>query len=44
LAIFGHIPKFEILRCDKTTPLNRHLVPRFSGTEKKRMQETVKTE
>jgi hypothetical protein len=29
---------------DKTTPLIRNLFPRFSGTEKKRMQEMVKTE
>jgi hypothetical protein len=41
---FSHIPKFEILGRDRTTPLNRNLVPRFSGTEKKRMQEMVKTE
>jgi hypothetical protein len=40
----SHIPKFEILGCDKTTPLNRNLVPRFSRTEKKRMQEKAKTE
>jgi hypothetical protein len=36
---FSHIPKFEILRCDKTTPpplINRNLILRFLGTEKKR--------
>jgi hypothetical protein len=33
---FSYIPKFGILGCDKTTPLNRNLVLRFSGTEKKR--------
>jgi hypothetical protein len=41
---FSHIPKFEILGCDQTTPLNRNLTPRFSGIEKKRIQGTVKTE
>jgi hypothetical protein len=29
---------------DKTTLLNRNLILRFKGTEKKRMQETVKIE
>jgi hypothetical protein len=29
---------------DKTTPLNRNLILRFSGTEKKRKQGTVRTE
>jgi hypothetical protein len=43
-VIFSHIPKFEILGCDKTTSLNRNLVPKFSETKKKRMQITVKTE
>jgi hypothetical protein len=40
---FSHILKFEILGRDKTTPLNRNLVRRFSGTKKKRKQETVRT-
>jgi hypothetical protein len=41
---FSHISKFEFLGRDRTIALNRNLVPRFSGTEKKRMQETFKTE
>jgi hypothetical protein len=36
LVNFSHIPKLEILGCDKTTPLNRNLILRFSGTKKKR--------
>jgi hypothetical protein len=36
--------KFKICGCDKTTLLNRNLVPRFLGTEKKKKQGTVRTE
>jgi hypothetical protein len=44
LVNFSHIPKFKICGCDKTTLLNRNLVPRFLGTEKKKKQGTVRTE
>jgi hypothetical protein len=37
LVNFSHIPKFEILGCDKTTPLNRNLALRFLGAEKEKI-------
>jgi hypothetical protein len=36
---FSHIPKFEILGCDKTTPLKSNLAPRFSEQKRKEVKE-----
>jgi hypothetical protein len=38
---FSHSPKFKILGCDKTTPLNKNLASRFLGAEKQRSQGSV---
>jgi hypothetical protein len=38
---FSHIPKFEILGCDKTTPLKGNLAPRFSEQKGKEIKERL---